>query len=79
MITGRLNILAMVDPFVGKYYSPTYVKRHILRLEDDEIEEMDAENEEHNKEQLAQELAKQRMQGDLQNEIQADAPQPKGK
>ena len=78
LITGRLNILQMIDPFVGKYYSPTYVKKHILRLEDEDIEEMDAENEEYNREQHAHELATMKLQGDIQNEIAADAPQPKG-
>lgn len=78
IITGRLNILALIDPFVGKYYSPTYVKKHILRLDDDEIEQMDAENEEHVKDQMADELMKQQLQGDVQNQIAADAPQPKG-
>ena len=68
----------MIDPFVGKYYSPTYVKKHILRLEDEDIEEMDAENEEYNREQHAHELATMKLQGDIQNEIAADAPQPKG-
>ena len=78
LMTGRLNILQMIDPFVGKYYSPTYVKKHILRLDDDEIEEMDEENEEYTQEQHAQELLKMKLQGDVQNEIAADAPQPKG-
>jgi hypothetical protein len=78
IITGRLNILALIDPFVGKYYSPSYVKKHILRLDDDDIEQMDAENEEHVKDQMADELMKQQLQGDVQNQIAADAPQPKG-
>ena len=78
LMTGRLNILQMIDPFVGKYYSPTYVKKHILRLDEEEIEEMDAENEEFTQAQHAQELLKMKLQGDVQNEIAADAPQPKG-
>jgi len=78
LMTGRLNILQMIDPFVGKYYSPTYVKKHILRLDDEDIQEMDAENEEYTQEQHAQELLKMKLQGDVQNEIAADAPQPKG-
>ena len=74
LMQGRLNILQMIDPFVGKYYSPTYVKKHILRLDDDEIEEMDIENEEYMRQQHAQELAAMKLQGDIQNEIAADAP-----
>jgi hypothetical protein len=78
LMTGRLNILTMIDPFVGKYYSPSYVKRHILRLDDDEIQSMEAENEQHNNAQLADELMKQQAQGEMQNQIAASAPQPKG-
>ena len=78
LMQGRLNILTMIDPFVGKYYSPSYVKRHVLRLDDDEIQAMEAENEEHNNSQLADELMKQQAQGEVQNQIAASAPQPKG-
>jgi hypothetical protein len=78
LMTGRLNILTMIDPFVGKYYSPSYVKKHILRLDDKEIELMDIENEEHNKSQIADSLLQQQLQGDVQNQIAANAPQPKG-
>jgi hypothetical protein len=34
ILQGRLNILATIDPFVGKYYSPSYVKKNILNLDD---------------------------------------------
>lgn len=75
IMQGRLNILQTLDPFVGKYYSPSYVKKNILKLTDSEIEEIDAENEEHNKEMMAQELMKQKLQGDVQNEISKGAPE----
>ena len=75
IMQGRLNILQTLDPFVGKYYSPSYVKKNILKLTEDEIEEIDAENEEHNKEMMAQELMKQKLQGDVQNEISKGAPE----
>jgi hypothetical protein len=75
ILQGRLNILQTLDPFVGKYYSPSYVKKNILKLSEDEIEEIDAENEEHNKEMIANELLKQKLQGDVQNDIEKGAPQ----
>ena len=75
LMTGRLNILQMIDPFVGKYYSPSYVKKHILRLDEEEIEEMEAENEEYNNEKHAREMLQMKLQGDVQNEIAADSPQ----
>lgn len=69
IMQGRLNILATIDPFVGKYYSPSWVKKNILKLNDEDIEEIDAENEDHNRTSLAQDLLKQKLQGDVQNEI----------
>jgi hypothetical protein len=75
IMQGRLNILQTLDPFVGKYYSPSYVKKKILKLTDNEIEEIDAENEEHNKETIANDLMKQKLQGDVQNDIQKGAPE----
>jgi hypothetical protein len=75
IMQGRLNILATMDPFVGKYYSPTYVKKNILKLTDEEIQEIDKENIDHNNDMLANELQKQQLQGDVQNEIQKGAPQ----
>jgi hypothetical protein len=32
-----------MQPFIGRFYSDSYVKKNILRLNDDEIEEIDAE------------------------------------
>ena len=75
ILQGRLNILSAIDPFVGKYYSPSWVKKNILKLDDDEIEEMDAENQEHNASSLANDLMKQKLQGDVQNDIQNGAQQ----
>lgn len=43
LMTERLNILSVVDPFVEKYYSKKWVQRNILRLSDDEIAVMEKE------------------------------------
>jgi len=40
---NRVALAAQVDPFVGKYYSQAWVKRHILRMTEDEMEEMQSE------------------------------------
>ena len=40
LLTQRLQILGLVEPFVGKYYSQEWVKKNVLRLSDEEIEEM---------------------------------------
>jgi len=42
LTTERLNLAALAEPYVGKYYSNDYVRRKILRQTDVEIEEQDA-------------------------------------
>ena len=41
METQRVALLTQMDPFVGKYYSVDYVRRHILNHTDTEIKEQD--------------------------------------
>lgn len=40
IIQGRLNILQVVDNYAGKYYSRQWIMKNVLRLSDEEIEEM---------------------------------------
>ena len=46
ILTSRIAILQQVDMFVGKYYSKNWVRKNVLRLTDEEIEEIDDELEE---------------------------------
>jgi len=41
LMTGRLNIMALIMPFVGRYYSNTWVRKNILRQDDADIMEND--------------------------------------
>lgn len=41
ILTARITLLQLVDPYVGKYYSEEWVKKNILQLTEDDIEEMD--------------------------------------
>ena len=43
LLRERIATLQTVDPYVGKYYSMTWVRKHVLRLSDEEIEQMDKE------------------------------------
>ena len=43
LLRERINLLTQVDPFVGRYYSADWVKRHILQLTKEQIEDMDKE------------------------------------
>lgn len=57
VIQGRLNLLQSVDPFVGKYYSSSWVKKNVLKLTEQDIEEMEPEIEEDQKRALEQQQA----------------------
>ena len=37
LMTERLNLLATAEPYIGRYYSQDYIRRHILRQTDSEI------------------------------------------
>jgi len=41
LTTERLNLAALAEPYVGRYYSQDYVRRMILRQTDEEIIEQD--------------------------------------
>ena len=41
LMNERLNLLATAEPYVGKYYSQDYIRRHVLRQTDEDILEQD--------------------------------------
>jgi len=43
LLQSRIQLAASIDPFVGKYYSTAWVKRHVLQLTEDEIAQIDKE------------------------------------
>ena len=43
LINSRLEMLDRVDNYVGKYYSQTWVQKNILRMNEKEIEDMQAQ------------------------------------
>ena len=40
LLQNRLQMVGMVDPYIGKYFSHNYVKKKILQMTDEEIAEM---------------------------------------
>jgi hypothetical protein len=49
LMRDRLSLLANIDPYTGRYFSQTWIQRNVLRLTDDEIQEMENEIEEEKK------------------------------
>lgn len=41
LLTERLNMASMAEPYIGKYFSQDYVRRKVLRQTDEEIIEQD--------------------------------------
>jgi hypothetical protein len=49
LLRERVNLLSTVDPFLGRYYSNHWVRKNILQMSDEQIEEMDKQIEEEQK------------------------------
>jgi hypothetical protein len=43
LLNNRLAVLQQIDPYLGKYYSKQWIQKHVLRLTEEETEEMDKE------------------------------------
>ena len=46
LLRERVNTATMMEPFIGRYFSATWVKKNVLQMTDEEIEKMDQEMEE---------------------------------
>jgi len=46
LLRERVTTLQLLDPYVGKYFSQTWVRKNVLRMTDEEIEDMHKEMEE---------------------------------
>lgn len=43
LLQNRVNVLTMLDPYVGKYYSQKWIQKNVLQFNDDDIKEMEKE------------------------------------
>ena len=46
LLRERVNTATMLDPFVGRYYSSAWIRKNVLQMTDEEIEQMEKEIEE---------------------------------
>lgn len=72
VLRDRLSTLQQLDPYIGKYYSHTWVRKHILYQSDEDIEEMNEEMVGEQSNPLYQQVVDQPM-GD---EVQPGKPPP---
>jgi len=72
LMTNRLQLLASVDPYTGRYFSQAWIQRNVLRLNDDEIKVMQSEIEEEKEAgiglpvQVTNDVAQQQMLSQIQ-------------
>lgn len=52
ILMQRLNSLQIIDQYVGKYYSPDWVRKHVLKQTDEDIAEIDKSKEDDRKAEL---------------------------
>jgi len=71
-------MLQQMDPYIGKYYSSKWVKKNVLQMTEEEIEEMDSEIQADKEIQILQAdhegLVAGVAQTSQQNYLQANAP-----
>lgn len=58
ILKERLNTAAIVEPYMGKYFSEDYVRKNILRQTDEEIALIDSQVEGDNEKQLERDMEK---------------------
>jgi hypothetical protein len=80
LLNIRLDTLAKMDPFVGKYYSVMWVRKNVLQQTDEDIEEINAQMQEEGQiqaqiDQQNAEMMAQQQQQDMQNQIAFGAQQ----
>ena len=68
LLRERVQTLQMLDPYIGKYFSQTWAKKTVLRMTDEEIEEMANEMEDDGSSDLFQQAQ------DAQNPQQGPEP-----
>ena len=86
LLEGRLGLLAMIEPYAGRYYSTEYIRRQVLRQRDQEIVEIDLQIEDEiasgvlpdpNQQMLEMESDPMMQGQEDPNALQAQPPQPK--
>lgn len=78
LLSMRMDVLAKIDPYVGKYYSVMWVRKNVLQQTDDDIEEINAQMQEEGQIAAAQQQQamidqQAQQQQDMQNQIAYNA------
>jgi hypothetical protein len=74
LMKERLGLLGVIDPYTGRYFSQAWIQRNVLRLTDDEIDDMQKEIDDEKEEGLGlpTEVTTQVAQAQMMGQVQAD-------
>jgi hypothetical protein len=83
IMTNRLNLVNSADPYLGKYFSKSYIQKNILRLTGEEIADIAAQVDQDKQQdpnnaiptQIATQVTTQQMTGDVQMQQQLQQQQ----
>lgn len=83
IMTNRLNLVNSADPYLGKYFSKSYIQKNILRLTEEEVADINAQVEQDRQQdpnnaiptQIATQATTQQMTGDIQMQQQLQQQQ----
>ena len=56
ILRERLNLLSVVDPYLGRYYSAEWVKKNVLQMTEDDIEDMQKQIDDESEQGIGQPL-----------------------
>jgi len=74
LLTSRLQTLATVDPFVGRYYSAEWVRKNVLQQTDEDIKEINKQIEKEQDSGIGGPMMQQ--QGDQQEQVDPEQYPP---
>jgi hypothetical protein len=75
ILNNRIQSLQLVDPYLGKYFSKKWVQKNVLKLDDEEIDEMKKEIEAEGEEAIPTELSNMQTQMQMQADMEPE-PDP---
>jgi hypothetical protein len=68
LLTSRLQLLATVDPYLGRYFSSKWVKKTVLHMTDEEIEDMQEEMAEEQEQGIGQPIGTEQQEEQVNSE-----------
>lgn len=77
ILTSRLSLLSQVDQYTGRYFTKRWIQKNVLRMSDDDIEEMDAEIAESDANDMDNRIADARSQPEIQDDEEEQSKQDK--